>query len=146
HTLSHTQASGPTPTHYDLAFNYNTQTVAGKGSYLQIQGEHDQQVLGGRPVLPITNRVLSTPGAIAHGVLMTGSSFTDLSNFDPLVSQVLTDGANLAGEPAFPFAHFFPAVLASVNRFASIDGTVKQRLVVVPAQYKANRGTEPAPT
>ena len=53
---------------------------------------------------------------------------------------MLTDGTTLAPEPAFPFTHLFPGQLASVNRFVSIDGTVKQRLVVVPAQYQANPG------
>ena len=41
-------------------------------------------MLGGRPVQPITNRVLTTPGAIAHGVLMLGGSFTDLPQLRPV--------------------------------------------------------------
>jgi hypothetical protein len=76
-------------------------------------------------------------GLLARGVLMIGGSFTDLPNFDPLVARVLTDDQALATEPPYSLAQFFPGQLAKINRFARIDGTLTQRLVVVPAQYKA---------
>jgi choice-of-anchor A domain-containing protein len=130
---------------YDFAFNYTVKPVTGRGSYLQITGETDQQVLGGRPVQPLTSRQLATPGAVAHGVLLLGGSFTDLSNFDPVISRVLTDDQALTTEPPDPLDRFFPGQLASINRFPRIDGTLAQRLVIVPAQYKASSpsvGTE----
>ena len=101
--------------------------------------------VAGRPVLPLTSLNVHVPGAVAHGVLMVGGTFDDVSDFDPLVSRVVTDQLSEAGDAELPFPaqEWYPAQMGVVNRFLSIDGESQERLVVVPGQFRATTPTTP---
>ena len=144
-TADQTLALAPEATiNTNLSFSYD-QNPTNRGTYYTIAGSSDVSVAGGRPAQPRSTSVLNLDGQIAHGVLMLGGSWQDTPNFDPVISRIVTDDVYLAVEPAFPFTQLYPAQVASINRFLKVDGTLDQRLVVIPGQYKANsssRGTQ----
>jgi hypothetical protein len=136
------QANGITSTTINLNLNYTT-TNGPLGRYDQITGEDDLQVVAGRPILPRTSRDISLEGSLAHGVLLTGAEFSDTPNFDPLIARVVTDELRLEPEPTFATEAWFPSQIASLNRFISLEGETRERLVVVPAQFIATTMTTP---
>ncbi len=69
---------------------------------------------------------------------MLGGTFQDFSNFDPVVSQIVTDQTPLNNEPLYDTSGWYPTVAGSLNRFLSIDGQSHERLIMVPGQYRAN--------
>ena len=71
-------------------------------------------------------------------MLMLGGSFIDEYNFDPLITQLITQEVTLTGEGFYPTQRLYPKAVASINRFPSGDGMLAQRLVVVPAQKQVD--------
>ena len=49
----------------------------------------------------------------------------------------------LPNRPDFPFAQFYPAQIASINRALAFGGLLRQQLVVVPGQFKADPNSSP---
>ena len=137
------QAAGVTSSTVRLDLNYLANNQPGLGRYDSIVGEDDLQVMAGRPILPRTSRDISLEGSLAHGVLLSGAEFSDEPSFDPLISRVVTDELRLESEPTFATASWFPSRVTSINRFISLDGTTRERLVVVPAQFLATTNTTP---
>ena len=135
-----------TTTLVNLVFSYDSHSVSGVGDYVTLAGEDGVHVVAGRPVLPLTSMNIHVPDAIAHGALMVGGTFDDVSDFDPLVSRVVTDQLSEAADAELPFPAqgWYPAQMGVVNRFLSIDGESPERLVVVPGQFQAT--TTAAPT
>src|SRR5262249_5032370 len=122
----------------NLSFVY-TQNTNARGTYYTLQGQSDSQATAGSPVEPKPGIALSLPNtAIAHGVLMTGGEFSDTPGFDPVVTRIVSDDLYLQTEPIFPAGQFYPAQLASINRVLALDGSLTQRLVVVPGQFKGD--------
>jgi hypothetical protein len=78
---------------------------------------------------------------IPKGVLWTGGSFTDVPDFDPIISRVITDSRYIAAEPVYDLDYWFPVGLASINRFLSTNGTSNDRLVLIPGQYKPDNAS-----
>ena len=65
-----------------------------------------------------------------------------LSPFDPVVTRVITDDASIPRretEPAYDIAEWRPPVWDTINTVRTPDG-IDQRLVVIPAQYRATSG------
>jgi hypothetical protein len=62
-----------------------------------------------------------------------------------LVSRVVTDGLYFENTDELPFGvqEWYPAQMGTANRFLSIDGQSRERLVVVPAQFRATTTTTP---
>jgi hypothetical protein len=128
----------------DLGLSYTAQTTD-LGTYYIIDGETGTHAVAGRPVQPLTSQDIGVPGAIAHGALLVGGAFEEVTGFDPLVSRVVTDQLYVAGEAEFgvPVGGWYPARLATINRFLAIDGQSHDRLVVVPGQFRAVVETAP---
>ena len=100
-------------------------------------------VSGGRLAEPRTVTNVHQLNTIAHGAMLIGGTFTDVTNFNPTVSRLITDDVNI-DEPLYPFAEWYPAQIGVVNRFLSIlDGQSHEQLVVVPAQFYATTTTSP---
>jgi hypothetical protein len=127
----------------NLTFTYTAHNIAGLGTYYTIAGENDIHISGGRPIQPRTSRSVHLPDTIAHGALMLGGSFADVENVDPVVSRVVTEQLYIDTEPTYPLLQWFPGQLGTVNRFLAIDGQSRERLVVVPGQFKAASGAAP---
>ena len=68
---------------------------------------------------------------------MEAGTFNDLPNFDPVVTGLLTQDNDLSGEGIYLAQQLYPVSVASFNRFLTVDGTVRQRLVVNPVQFQA---------
>ena len=68
---------------------------------------------------------------------MTGGSFVDTPNFDPVITNIITEEVYLTSEGSFPIMSLYPVKLGSINRFVEVGGNIRQRLVVVPEQFKA---------
>ena len=65
-----------------------------------------------------------------------------LSPFEPVVTRVITDDASIPRrqtEPAYDIAEWRPPVWDTINTVRTPDG-IDQRLVVIPAQYRATSG------
>jgi hypothetical protein len=98
----------------------------------------DVQVAGARPIEPRLSLNLQQDNTVVHGVLMVGGTFADIADVDPVVSRVITDEvyADLAVEPLYDENQWYPAQLATVNRFWVRGAQSQGRLVVIPAQFK----------
>jgi hypothetical protein len=135
-------ASGPTETPVRFSFDYVSHTVGISSTYYTVVGEDGEvQIAGGRPVEPRVQRDVHVDGLIAHGALWVGGTYRDVP-IDPLVSRVLTDDTYIAGEPRYPSQAWYPRRLGVVNRLLSIEGQMRERLVIVPGQFTAS--TPPA--
>ncbi|MFQ5575438.1 MAG: hypothetical protein ACE5G8_00465, partial [Anaerolineae bacterium] len=106
------------------------------GVYYRVRGEDDMQVAGARPILPRTSFNVHLTGTVAHGALMLGGAFTDVTGVDPVVSRVLTDDVYSKPEPIYPGQSWYPSQFAAVNRFLGVDGQSRERLVLVPGQFR----------
>lgn len=75
---------------------------------------------------------------------MLGGTFTDIPSFNPRISSVITDQIYLEQqtEPVDPVEHWYPRQLGSIVRLPTVEGRLYQRLVVVPAQFRATRSTD----
>jgi hypothetical protein len=110
------------------------------GTYYVLSGTKDVHVSGARPIQPRVSRDVHVTDTIAHGALMVGGSFGDIFDFDPFVSRIVTDQLYAQTEPVYPTEQWYPVQPGTVNRFLSIDGQSRERLVVVPAQFQASPG------
>jgi hypothetical protein len=140
-------SSAFTITTVNLGLAYDSHTVSGLGNYYTVQGENDVHVSGGRPIEPRTSQDVHATDTVAHGAVMVGGTFADIPAFDPFISRVVTEEIQF-DEPVYPATEWYPAQLGTVNRFLSIGGQSRERLVVVPGQFKASPsvGTLSIPT
>jgi hypothetical protein len=67
---------------------------------------------------------------------MEGGTFTDQLNFDPVITQIITEEVTLPAEGVYLSSALYPLSNASLNRFLTVDGVVQQRLIVAPAQFQ----------
>lgn len=137
------QAAQVFTTAVNLTFDYVTHTVEGLGTYYALADQTDVHVSGGRPVLPRTGVNVHQDDAVAHGVLWVGGSFTDVTNFDPVVSRVVTDQLYVETEPLYPTETWYPLQMGAINRFLTIGGQSREKLIVVPAQFQASTPASP---
>jgi hypothetical protein len=105
------------------------------GTYYTIQGEDDTYTVGARPIEPQTSLNIHLNGTFARGVLMLGGTFTD-SPVDPVISRVITDDIYTKPEPGYEIDSWFPAQVGAINRFISVDGRPRERLIVTPGQFR----------
>jgi hypothetical protein len=112
------------------------------GTYYTIGEQGDVLVSGARPVEPRFTDNAHIQDTIAHGVLMLGGSFAD-SPVDPLISRIVTEATTSNVEPPYPTQQWYPPQVGTLNRFLAIDGQSRERLVVVPGQFKATNTTTP---
>ena len=111
-----------------------TRRDTANGSYYSVGGE--VWAGPGRPIQPrATVPVTGPAGTIAHGALLVAGSYGVESGFDPLIARPITDV--VLPEPDFDATGWFPAKPFLVNRFGDRD-----RLVVVPGQYRQQGGVE----
>ena len=135
------EGSGLTTTPLNFNFAFDQHGISGLGSYYTLTGEDDVYVAGGKPIQPLSSVSVSQSGNVAHGVLMTGGSFTEIPGFNPVVSQLITEEVGiLQPEPLFPLDYWYPVALGSINRYLSIGGESVERLVMIPGQFAATGG------
>jgi hypothetical protein len=123
-----------------FSFTYNAHVVndsVRQGTYYNIDGEEGLLTTGGNPVLPLTTRNFNSVTEIAHGVLMAGGTFTDQPNFDPVITNIISQEVALDGEGFYPSMQLYPKLVSSIHRFLTVDGTMQQRVIVVPGQFQA---------
>jgi hypothetical protein len=131
-------SSGLTATPLNFNFTFDQQSISGLGNYYTLAGEDDVYVAGGKPTQPLTSTNVSQAGSVAHGALMTGGSFTEIFNFNPVISQLITEEVGiLQEEPLFPLDYWYPVALGGINRYLSIEGELVDRLVMIPGQFAA---------
>jgi hypothetical protein len=120
----------------DLSFSFEEHTVSGVGTYYTLAGEDEVMIAGGRPIQPRATYNVHIPDTLIHGALMVGGTFTELTNFDPAVSQVLTDELYVQNEPIFDSDYWYPVGVGTINRFLSLNGQSEEQLVVIPGQFR----------
>ena len=135
-----------TATTYTLPFVYTPHAVAHRFATARITRSMAEPICispaPGRFCLAAASASNSTTD-MAHGVLMVGGDFNDTLNFDPLVSNIISQEMTLDTEGVFPIPRLYPTTPAFINRFLVRGGTVRQRLVVVPAQFQATNTIAP---
>ena len=134
-----------TPLSFEFTFDEHTlfdSMSSLLGNYYTVAGEDGVHVAGGRPIQPRTSVSVSQPDNLAHGALMVGGSFTEIPNFNPAVSQLITEEVGyIQEEPLFPLDYYYPVALGSINRYLSIEGESVERLVMIPGQFAATGGS-----
>jgi len=125
------------------SFTLGQNTVGARGAYESIQGQSITAAQGAsitgqadvfagdnRPVQPRSVFSAASPGTTAHGVLVTGGTFTDTPGFQPVVESAVTDQVYLPqqAEPLYGGDQLYPDMPASLN----LPG---QSVVMVPAQF-----------
>lgn len=90
----------------------------------------------GRPIQPRFTWGVREPEIMAHGAVLTDAEYTDVADFDPLITRPLTDTTR--SEPDFPFSAWSPARMHTINRLSTDDG-ISEQLVIVPGQFKNAR-------
>ena len=97
----------------------------------------EMEVNMGQPVQPRLSVNVSLSDTIAHGVVFEGGIYNVAENFDPAVTQVITDTLSLeSSEPEFDFPIWVPSTWDVMNSVRTQTG-VDQNLVIIPAQYRA---------
>ncbi|MCB0035365.1 MAG: tandem-95 repeat protein, partial [Anaerolineales bacterium] len=127
----------------NLTFNFdNTISSDGvrDGSYYTVQGADDVMSTVSRPVMPTTSYNFDSSTELARGVLMEGGTFNVIADFDPIITQVISQEASIETEGFFLTPQLYPNSMATINRFLTI-GEMSQRLVVVPAQFQSTSVT-----
>jgi len=135
-------AGGVVTTAHHLSLDY-IKHVTPQGAYYTVEGEGDAHIAGGRPIAPRISTDVQIPGAIAHGALLVGGTFSDTVNFDPVVSRIVTEETYIETEPDFPSPAWEPAQIGAINRFLSIEGKAYASLVIVPGQFRATTNDHP---
>ncbi|MGB0383471.1 MAG: hypothetical protein ACPGWR_01485 [Ardenticatenaceae bacterium] len=110
------------------------------GTYFSI--ERETQEIPGQPILPRTSlSVLSTTITntleitVARGVLFEGGQYETFTNFDPVITRIVTESTDLR-EQELPYLidAWRPAEWERINSLRIAD-KITQRLVVTPLQY-----------
>ncbi len=114
-----------------------TSTV--KGNYYSIFEETEINM--GQPIQPRTSVPISTTGNVAHGVVFEGGEYTTITEFDPVVTQVITDGTSIYGEPPIVTSGWLPSRWDAINSIRTKNGWY-QNLVLIPAQYQSVSPTQ----
>jgi hypothetical protein len=121
----------------DLIFSFEEHTLSGVGTYYTLVGEDEITIAGGRPIQPRATYNIHITDTLSHGALMVGGTFTELINFDPAASQVLTDELYVPNEPLFDSDYWYPVGIGTINRFLNLKGQSEEQLVVVPGQFRS---------
>jgi hypothetical protein len=72
-------------------------------------------------------------GAVAHGALFLGGSYTDIPNFDPTITLPVTETTRY--EPQWIYTGWHPQELSRINHFRTPQG-VLERLVLILGQFR----------
>jgi hypothetical protein len=105
----------------------------------------DAQATMGRAVQP---RIVEDLGARhphpgeplpIHGLMVTGGSYIELPDFDPLISRRKFEWERGVTEPQECLEGFSPSQPIAVNGLRS-TGPLEQRLVVIPGQFRCTSG------
>ena len=137
-------ATASSTTNVALHFDY-TQHTTPNGAYYTLAGSQDVQATGNRPVQPRASvDVARTDDRYAQGVLMLGGAFEEIAGFNPVISRVITESAALVIEPTYPITDaWYPQQVGTLNTFLGIDGKMRERLVLVPGQFRAADSAQP---
>jgi hypothetical protein len=111
------------------------QVSAGRGDYFSLAGQ--TQAANYRPVQPQGSiDVSGVPGEVAHGVIMTAGSYSDIGNFDP----VITMPSWTVGVPEGQFAYegWDPYRIFSLAQLKRGDGSYDERLAIALGQFESD--------
>ena len=114
------------------------------GDYYSSNGEAQATI--GRAVQPKVvisdmaerHGYLTAPPPV-HGLIVTGGSYTDFENFDPLISRRTFEWEQGVSEPQECLAGFFPAQPVFANSLTG-GASLEQVLVVIPGQFTCDSG------
>ena len=119
-------------------------SIAGLGEYFEADG--DSQITAGRVIQPrvVIPNLTTTGQAAAHGALILGGSYVDLSS-DPVISRPTQEWDSAVTEPQICLPAFWPSTLASVNTVGS-GANASQTLVVISGQFRCDSAANPVVT
>ena len=92
-----------------------------------------------RTTLTVLKTAITNTNSItlAHGALSSGGHYDTFTNFDPVITRVITENSELQDtELPYSLASWRPTLWDQINTVRTPEG-VRQRLVVIPAQFRA---------
>lgn len=112
------------------------------GTYLSIEGQ--TQEIPGYPIQPRTNHTIfeveltnTLEITLPHGLLFEGGQYESESSSDPVITRIITENTVLNPiEPPYFVDSWRPVAWYSINSVRTAH-TLKQQLVVIPAQYRS---------
>ena len=75
-------------------------------------------------------------GILFNAIVALDHDFSHFFAFEQNATDIVTDALYGAPEPLYPTPSWYPAHVGTVNRFLAIDGQSRERLVVVPVQFR----------
>lgn len=131
---------GGTPT--SIVVDRELETVA-DGQYYLAGGEY--QVTAGRPIQPKVVVDVPNTGTPVSDVVVWAATYTDITQFDPVISRPTTEWEEGALEPQPCIESFWPATIARLNSL-DIGGVIEQKLVLTTGQFRCTSGNDPITT
>ena len=138
-------AQGPsgelTVLEYDVTvINSQLEVVAipDRGSFYSLAGRTQAALF--RPIQP--KSILEVDdglGHVAHGVLFTGGTYSEITNFDPVITMPSWTHTN--PEPQFLYEGWDPPRFWSLAQLEGSDGNYDERLVIIPGQFLVDAGS-----
>jgi hypothetical protein len=121
-------------------------STAIQGVYFSVGDEVEMNA--GEPIQPRTSVSITLAGETPHGAFFEGGTYKVVPDFDPVVTRIISDVVDLSDQPEEPVFEFpdqwQPPTWSMINQIWTPEG-VRERLVVVPAQYHSTgirHGTE----
>ena len=104
----------------ELLFDH-VETTTGDGSYFTVNGSDEYQVTAWRPLQPkvVMNVTRNDP---VHGVLITGGTYTDHGDFNPVITRPRQEWELVNSVPAVCLDAFWPSAIASPIRATRSGG------------------------
>jgi len=107
-----------------------------RGTYYTADG--GVQAVLYRPLQPSMSLDIALPGgvgdgAVAQGALFLGGNYTDIPNFDPVITMPVTEATRY--EPQWIYTGWHPQGLVRINHFQTPQG-VLERLVLILGQFR----------
>ena len=107
-------------------------TIPDRGTFYSQAGRTQAALF--RPIQPqVSIDVGGQPDQVAHGALFTGGTYSDIVNFDPVITMPSWTRTN--PEPQFLYEGWDPARFWSLVQLEQADGTYDERLVLVMGQF-----------
>ena len=126
----------------DLSPELTTQTrtltnlEGGTVTATYLTGPDGVSVNPAEPALPLVDGNVTVPGQVLRGVALRSATYTDTDGITPLTGAPATETHSV--HTPFVTPAFFPGKIASVNYFDALTGGGSTRLMLTPAQHRAD--------
>jgi hypothetical protein len=105
-----------------------------------LEGDDGVTIQPGAPAIPKKVKDVTVNGKVLRGVGLWSGDYEDNSGVLPLTGAPAIEGST--PNSTFESEHFFPQRLATVNYFGALGDSGRTSLILNPAQYKSDSGSD----